>query len=71
MGEDKGESDPLIRSDPYSSLGHGSPIYAATAVHWPFASPLCLASAACMAPLNISLQTISIPIGRRRDIRLY
>lgn len=69
--EDKGESDPLIRSDLRSSLGHGSPIYAATTVHWPFASSLCLASAACMAPLDISLQTINIPIGRRRNIHLY
>lgn len=69
--EDKGESDPLIWSDLQSSLGHGSPIYAPTAVHWPFASPLCLESAACMAPLLVSLQTISIPIGCRRDIHLY
>lgn len=71
MGEDKCESDFLIRSDPYSSLGHGSPIYAATAVHWLSASPIYLASTTCMAPLNISLQTISIPIGSRRDIHLY
>jgi len=71
MGEDKGESDLLIRSEVYSSLGHGRPIYAATTVHWLSASPICLASATCMAPLNVSLQTIGIPIGCRRDIRLY
>lgn len=69
--EDKGELDPLIGCDLDSSLGHGSPIYAPTAVQWPFASPLCLASTACMAPLNSSLQTIGIPIRGRRDIRLY
>jgi hypothetical protein len=71
MGEDKGESDGLIRSDLYSSLGHRSPIYAATTVHWLSAPALCLASATCMAPLNISLQTIRIPIRCRRDIPLY
>ena len=71
MGEDKSESYLLIRSDPYSSLGHDSTIYAATTVYWPSASPICLASATCMAPLNISLQTDSIPIGSRRGIHLY
>ena len=70
MGEDKCESEPLIRCELYSSLGHHSPIYAASAVHWLSTSPICLASTTCMASLNIALQTISIPVRSCRDIRL-